>query len=184
VRRTIPILALSAATACAAAPARADPLWGGADVTVSGFQWRPTGDPRPGWRQGLSLAWGPTAADDEGAWRFTALTQFEASMFDSRSYAVGLVSNAFEAAWRLGPFEPESRVGFVLASVDDFDGQCSAQLLSPRAEIGVGVRVGRVRVSLGVQGEYFWRWWGPSVLERGLVLDLRYEKPWRPRGRQ
>lgn len=179
--RNLAALSVLAAAGTLAPAALGDPLWGGADVTARGFEWRSIGDRRPGWQDGLSLAWGPTASDDEGAWRFTTLTQFEASMFDTRSYAVAIVTNAFEAAWRLGFLEPESRVGFALATVDVFDGAWSAELFSPRAEIGLGIRVGRIRVSLGVQGDYFWRWWGPSVLERGITLDLRYEKPWHPR---
>ena len=159
---------------------RADPFSGGADVSVSGFAWRPVGDSRASWQDGLALAWGPTLADDEGPARFTGLVQFEVAMFDPRSYAVALSTNAFEAAARLGLLEPEIRAGFALATVDVIDGQWSGELFSPRAEVGLGVRVGRFRVSLGVQGEYFWRWFGPSVLERGVVLDLRYEKPWHP----
>jgi hypothetical protein len=163
--------------------ARADPFWGGAAVSVSGFSWRPLRDPRPGWQNGLSLAWGPTLADDEGAWRFASVTQLEGTAFDSRSYALSLVTSAFEAAWRLGFLEPEARVGVVLATVDSVEGQWSAEALSPRAELGLGLRFGRVRISLGAQGEYFWRWWGPSILERGIVLDVRYERPWFPRDR-
>lgn len=159
---------------------RADPLWGGADITASAFQWRPEGDRRRDWQQGLGLAWGPTLADDEGPWRFTGLTQFEVSMLDSRSWAVGITATAFEAAARFGFLEPQARVGFQVATVDVLDGQWSAELFSPRAEAGLGVRFGRVRIAVGVESEYFWRWWGPSVLERGFVLDLRYEKPWHP----
>jgi hypothetical protein len=42
------------------------------------------------------------------------------------------------------------------------------------------VHVRRVRVSLGAQAELLWRWFGPSVLERGFVLDVRIERPWYP----
>ena len=178
-------LALGALAFAGAFPetaARADPLGGGADVTASVFEWRPLGSRAPGWNDGLALAWGPTLADDEGPARFTALTQIELAAFDSRSYAVAISTHAFEAAARLGLFEPEVRAGVARATLDVFDGTWSAgKLLSPRAEIGIGLRVGRMRASLGVQGEYFWRWFGPSILERGIVLDLRYERPWHPR---
>ena len=181
--RTLAAAILVGITASAPGEGRADPFWGGADVSANGFAWRPVGDSRPSWQRGLALAWGPTVADDEGpVARFTGLVQFEVAMFDSRSYAVAVSTDAFEAAVRLGLLEPEIRAGFALATVDVIDGTWSGELFSPRAEVGLGVRVGRVRVSLGIQGEYFWRWFGPSILERGVVLDLRYEKPWRPRG--
>jgi hypothetical protein len=156
-------------------------MWGGADVAGSAFAWRPLGDARRDWQTGYAVAWGPSLADDEGSsWRFTGLIQFEATMFDSRSWALGIAADSLEAAARLGPFEPEVRAGFVLATVDVIDGEWSGELFSPRAEAGFGVRLGRFRVSLGAQGEYLWRWFGPSVLERGFVVDLRFEKPWHP----
>lgn len=176
-RAPLVILAgLALAVPGASAGAQPEPSWRGADVTVSGFAWRPLRDRREPFQPGLALAWGPTSATGDGPGRFTSLVQFELSMFDPRSYAVGLSAAAFEAAARLGLFEPEARLGVALATIDTIDGQWSAELLSPRAEVGLGVRVGHWRVSLGVQGEYLWRWFGPSILERGVVLDVRYEK--------
>jgi hypothetical protein len=173
------ILAASAASllvATFAGPAAAESSFGGAEVTASAFAWRPLHDASPSWRHGAELAWGPTTAVDQGAFRFTGILQFDVREFDSSSWAVGISTHAFEAAARLGAIEPQVRAGFALLTVDDFDGQLSAELLSPRAGAGLGVRFWKVRVSADVYAEYFWRWFGPSALVRGLSLDVRYER--------
>ncbi len=155
---------------------RADPTWGGVDVSVSPFAWRALDRGRGGFQPGFALAAGPTTAGGDDPGRFTSLLQLEATMFDTRSYAVAVSAAAFEAAARIGAFEPTARVGVVFATVDSIGGQWSAELLSPRALVGFGIRVGHLRFTLGAQTEYFWRWFGPSLLEHGLVFDFRYEK--------
>jgi hypothetical protein len=156
--------------------------WGGADVAAGGFLWRHPGDRSPDWHQGLELAWGPSLAETEGAWRFTGLVQMDLRAFAATSWALALSSHTFEVTGRLGPLEPYARVGGALLTVDDFDGACSAELLSPRVGAGVAVRVARkVDVGVGLYAEYFWRWFGPSAFVRGVVLDLRFERPSRAR---
>jgi hypothetical protein len=156
--------------------------WGGADVTLGAFEWRRLGDPGPAWRTGLELAWGPTLAVDQGPFRFAGIVQMGVQEFDPKSWAVSLSTNAIEVAARLGPLEPQVRAGCALATVDDFAGQVSAELLSPRVGVGLGLRVSRrVRLTLGAYAEYFWRWFGPSDLVRGLTLDVRVERPMRAR---
>ncbi|HEY8039428.1 MAG TPA: hypothetical protein VIF15_06525 [Polyangiaceae bacterium] len=176
------LVGLAGAATTRGAAAQDTPTWGGADVAASTFSWRRMGDASPGWGRGYGAAWGPTLAVQQGGLplRFTGLVQFDVKAFDGSSWAVGLTSTAFEAALRLGPFEPQARAGFTLATLDDFAGQWSAELFSPRVEAGLAVHVRRVRVSLGAQAELLWRWFGPSVLERGFVLDVRIERPWYP----
>jgi hypothetical protein len=157
-------------------PAFAQANFGGGAVTASAFEWRPLHDPSPSWRHGFELAWGPTTSVGQGPFRFTGILQLDVRAFDSSSWAVGLSTHAFEAAARLGAIEPHVRAGFALLTVDDFDGQPSIEMLSPRAGAGLGVRVWKLRVSADVYAEYFWRWFGPSALVRGLSLDVRYEK--------
>jgi hypothetical protein len=155
--------------------------WGGADVSGGGFLWRAVGNRGRAWNDGLELAWGPSLADTEGAWSLSGLVQMDVRAFATSSWAVGLSTHAFEVAARLGPFEPYMRVGGALLTVDDFDGQVSAELLSPRVGAGAALRLGRrVAIGVGVYSEYFWRWFGPSVFVRGLVVDLRVERPMRP----
>jgi hypothetical protein len=162
------------------ARAQATTTWGGADVTLGTFAWRRLGDRSPSWQRGFELAWGPTLAVDQGPFRFAGLVQVDVQEFALSSWAVGLNTNAFEVAARLGPFEPQVRAGVALVTVDDFDGNVSAELLSPRVGMGLGLRVFRkVRITVGAYAEYFWRWFGPSDLMRGLTLDIRFERPHR-----
>jgi hypothetical protein len=156
--------------------------WGGADVTFGTFAWRRLGDPSPSWQRGLELAWGPTLAVDQGPFHFAGVVQMDVQEFDVSSWAVGLSTNAFEVAARLGPLEPQLRTGFALATIDDFAGHVSAELLTPRVGAGLGVRVFRkVRITVGLYAEYFWRWFGPSDFVRGLTLDVLFERPRRVR---
>jgi hypothetical protein len=156
--------------------------WGGADVTLGTFAWRRLGDSSSSWRKGLELAWGPSLAVDQGPFHFAGLIQMDVQEFDVSSWAVGLSTNAFEVAARLGPIEPQLRAGFALATIDDFAGNVSAELLSPRVGAGLGVRVLRTfRITVGAYAEYFWRWFGPSDLVRGITLDLVFERRQRTR---
>jgi hypothetical protein len=153
---------------------------GGADVSAGAFLWRPLGDRSPGWRDGLELAWGPALIDREGPWSFTGLVQMDLRAFATSSWALALSTHTFEVQGRLGPVEPYARVGGALLTVDDFDGSVSAELLSPRVGAGLAVRASRrFEIGVGAYAEYFWRWFGPSVLVRGLVVDLRFERPMR-----
>jgi hypothetical protein len=166
----------------ATAWAQATTTWGGADVAFGAFAWRRLGDPNPSWQKGLELAWGPTLAVDQGPFRFAGLVQIDVQEFALSSWAVGLSTNAFEVAAPLGPVEPQIRVGVALATVDDFDGNVSAELLSPRVGVGLGLRVFRtLRITVGAYAEYFWRWFGPSDLTRGVTLDVLFERPRRVR---
>jgi hypothetical protein len=153
---------------------------GGADLAAGGFLWRPVGDRSPGWRDGLELAWGPSLAATEGAWRFTGLFQVDLRAFATTSWALGISTQAFEVSGRLGPFAPYARVGGALLTVDDFAGAASIELLSPRVGAGIAARVSRrVEIGIGAYSEYFWRWLGPSAFVRGLVVDVRFERPMR-----
>ena len=156
---------------------------GGALVSGGGFLWRHLGARGAGWNDGVELAWGPALADMEGAWRFTSLVQMDLRAFATSSWALALSTSAFEVTGRIGPFAPYARVGAAVATVDDFDGAVSAELFSPRVGAGLAVRVGkRVEVGAGVYSEYFWRWFGPSAIVHGILLDLRFER--RPKVRQ
>jgi hypothetical protein len=179
-RLSTAIVLLLMAGRTSSAYAQTAPTWGGAELTGATFAWRQLGSADPQWHQGLELAWGPTLAVDQGPFRFSGLVQFNVRAFDKSSWAIALSTHAFEVAARLGIVEPQIRAGFAFISLDDFRGNLSAEAFSPRVGVGLGVRASRrIRVSVGAYAEYFWRWFGPSVLVRGLALDLRYEKPQR-----
>ena len=105
----------------------------------------------------------------------TIRTQFR--YFDSKSFALSPLQNLAMVGIRLGPIEPEVRVGFSLATFDVFHGAYSFEMFSPRVEGGLGLRFGRFRVSAHGFSEYLWRWWGDSYYEKGVAFEVRLEAP-------
>ena len=97
--------------------------------------------------------------------------------FDSQSFAASPLQSMFTTGIRLGPFEPESRVGLSLLTVDVFHGAYSFEMFSPRVEAGFGLRIGRFRASAHVFSEMLWRWWGDNYFEQGIAFELRFEPP-------
>jgi hypothetical protein len=95
--------------------------------------------------------------------------------FDQQSYAFTPIQNMAMVGVRLGPFEPEARIGFSLATLDAFHGQWSFEMFSPRVEGGLGFRFGRLRISAHGFSEYLWRWWGDSTFEKGVAFEIRLE---------
>jgi hypothetical protein len=102
-------------------------------------------------------------------------TQFR--YFDSASFALSPIQNMAMVGVRLGPIEPEARVGMSLATFDVFHGAYSFEMFSPRVEGGLGLRFGRFRVSAHGFSEYLWRWWGDSYFEKGIAFEVRLEAP-------
>jgi hypothetical protein len=102
-------------------------------------------------------------------------TQFR--YFDSASFALSPIQNMAMVGIRLGPIEPEARVGMSLVTFDVFHGAYSFEMFSPRVEGGLGLRFGRFRVSAHGFSEYLWRWWGDSYFEKGVAFELRFEAP-------
>jgi hypothetical protein len=102
-------------------------------------------------------------------------TQFR--YFDSASFALSPIQNMAMAGVRLGPIEPEVRVGMSLLTFDVFHGAYSFEMFSPRVEGGLGLRFGRFRLSAHGFSEYLWRWWGSSYFEKGVAFEVRLEAP-------
>ncbi len=97
--------------------------------------------------------------------------------FDSQSFAASPLQSMFTSGIRLGAFEPESRVGLSLLTVDVFHGAYSFEMFSPRVEAGFGLRIGSFRASAHIFSEMLWRWWGDSYFEQGVAFELRFEPP-------
>jgi hypothetical protein len=75
----------------------------------------------------------------------------------------------------LGPFQPESRVGFSLLTFDVFHGAYSFEMLSPRVEAGFGLRFWRLRFGAHAFSEMLWRWWGSNYFEKGIAFEIRLD---------
>jgi hypothetical protein len=102
-------------------------------------------------------------------------------VLDSKSFIWSVLSTGMGAGVRLGPFEPEARLGVGLIQLDAIHGEYNFSLLSPRVAMGVGLRLGKIRLDIQAHTEYLWRWFGPDYLIRGVSLGLRFDVP-RPKG--
>lgn len=118
------------------------------------------------------------------SWKPFYLTGMQAMhlrAFDAKSFAWTLLGSHLAAGVRLGPIEPEARIGLGLVTVDVFHGEYSAELLTPRVAAGVGIHLGQIRLDIETHSEYLWRWFGPDYLIRGVSVGLRLDVP-RPKG--
>lgn len=98
-------------------------------------------------------------------------------VIDSKSFSWSVFHQELIAGARIGPFEPEVRLGLGVLTADVFRAEWSAQLLTPRVSAGVGMRLGKIRVDLKAHSEYLWRWFGPDYVIRGVSLGLRLDVP-------
>ena len=98
-------------------------------------------------------------------------------VFDSKSAAWSILAHNFMVGLDLGPIQPEVRLGASLLTVDVFRGDYSVQMLTPRASVGFGIKLGKIKLDIQAHSEYLWRWFGPDYLIRGVSLGLRLDVP-------
>lgn len=98
-------------------------------------------------------------------------------ILDSKKFSWSVFHQDFLAGLRLGPIEPEVRFGASLMSIDVFNAEWSAQLLSPRVSAGIGLHLGKIKVDIKGHAEYLWRWFGPDYYVRGITLGIRLDAP-------
>jgi hypothetical protein len=146
----------------AATEAEGGPMW-----------WRKAGDntSHGGWQ--LSL--GGVTETRIGRAYLAGIIRAQFRYFDSKSFAFSPMQNMALVGIRIGPFEPESRVGFSLFTFDVFHGAYSFEMVQPRVEGGFGLRFGMLRFSAHVFSEYLWRWWGDSYFDKGIAFEIRLE---------
>jgi hypothetical protein len=147
--------------------------WGGTELEGGPMWWRKGGTNDTG--NGWELSFAAVTESRVGQLFLGGLVRTQFRYFDSKSFALSPLQNMAMAGLRLGPIEPETRVGFSLLTFDVFHGAYSFEMFSPRVEAGLGVKFWRLR--LGIQGfsEMLWRWWGPSYWDKGIAFDLRFE---------
>ena len=148
----------------AATELEAGPMW-----------WRKSGAPDKG--AGWELSLGVVTETRIGPVFLAGIIRSQFRWFDSSSFALSPLQNMAMVGLRLGPIEPEARLGFSLATFDVFHSAYSFEMLSPRVEGGFGLRLGRFRVSAHGFSEYLWRWWGSSYFEKGVAFEVRLEAP-------
>lgn len=96
---------------------------------------------------------------------------------DSKTFSWSVFHQDLGGGLRLGPVEPEVRMGLSFFTVDVFRGDWSVQSLTPRVTAGVGLSAGKFRLDIKAHSEYLWRWFGPDYLAHGVTLGLRLEAP-------
>jgi hypothetical protein len=148
----------------AATEAEGGPMW-----------WRKSGSDSSS--HGWELSLGVVTETRVGMVFLAGIIRTQFRYFDSSSFALSPLQNLAMVGIRLGPIEPEARVGMSLATFDVFHGAYSFEMFSPRVEGGVGLRFGRFRVSAHGFSEYLWRWWGDSYFEKGVAFEVRLEAP-------
>jgi hypothetical protein len=98
-------------------------------------------------------------------------------VLSARSFSWSLFQQELGGGLILGPFEPEVRFGVSVLTADTIRGDLSAQFFSPRASVGMGLHLGRIRLDIKAHTEYLWRWFGPDYVLRGLTLGVRLDVP-------
>lgn len=153
----------------------AEHTYAGTELEAGPMWWRKAGsDASSG---GWELSLGVVTETRLGAVFLAGVIRTQFRYFDSKSFALSPIQNLALVGIRLGPIEPEVRVGFSLVTLDVFHGAYSFEMFSPRVEGGLGLRLGRVRVGAHAFSEYLWRWIGDSYFEKGLAFELRLEAP-------
>jgi hypothetical protein len=117
----------------------------------------------------------------EGPFFLSGYQDMHLRVLDSKTFVFSLLTTQMGAGLRVGPFEPEARVGFSILTLDVFHGHYSAEMLSPRVGAGIGIHLGKIRLDIATHSEYLWRWFGPDYLIRGVSLGLRLDVT-RPKG--
>jgi hypothetical protein len=119
--------------------------------------------------QSITTTWGPffLAGHQKTTFRIV----------DWKSYSWSIWVQELATGVKLGPFEPEVRIGAAFLTVDVFHAEWSFQLLSPRVAAGAAVRLGKIRVDIKAHSEYLWRWFGSDYLIHGVTLGFGLDIP-------
>jgi len=149
--------------------------YAGTELEGGPMWWRKAGsDTTSG---GWELSFGAVTETRVGQVFLAGILRTQSRYFDSKSFALSPIQNLAMVGIRLGPLEPESRVGFSLATLDVFHGAYSFEMFAPRVEGGFGLRFGRIRIGAHAFSEYLWRWIGSSYFEKGIAFEVRLEAP-------
>jgi hypothetical protein len=129
----------------------------------------------PHWPAGFEVGFGARATTRALPFLLSWSSEPALRILDSKSFALSILQRVF-AAVALGPFEPELGAGLSLITVDVFHANFSAELASPRAEVGFWMHFRSLRVGAHAYAEYLWRWLGDrDYLLRGVAIELAVE---------
>ncbi len=127
---------------------------------------------------GYGFALGESLTTVRGAFRAGGLLEHELRLVPSDALSLTLSRYQWEAGPRLGPIEPQVRVGFSVLHLDVSKSGVSFGMLSPRVGAGLWLALPHTRVGVSFFVEYFWRWVGDeSAFVRGLTFELQPTAP-------
>lgn len=150
-------------------PERQQTTW---ELHYAPVWYRPVGSGDPRWPMGFEVGFGARTTTRVLPFLVSWSSEPALRVLDSKSFALSVMQRVF-AGLALGPIEPELGAGLSTLTVDVFHGNFSAELFSPRAEAGLWVHLGKVRVGAHAYGEYLWRWLGNrDYLLRGVAFEL------------
>jgi hypothetical protein len=126
---------------------------------------------------GYSVAWSEGLTTLRGAFLAGARLEHELRLVPKDALELGGWRYYWEGGARLGPVEPQTRVGVTLLCLD-YGKRVSVGMFSPRIGVGVWIKLGQTRIGLSVASEYHWRFIGEdSAFVHGLTLEVQPDAP-------
>jgi hypothetical protein len=126
---------------------------------------------------GLDFQIARTTSSQAGVFFLNGVQATHLRVLDSnRSFLWSILSQQLASGVTLGPLELEGRFGFGFLNIDRLRGDgWNFSVLSPIVGVNAGLRIWRIRADVGIQSEFYWRWFGPNVLMHTLTFGLRFE---------
>jgi hypothetical protein len=151
------------------------------------FEHRATGDPDPQWRHGWEIGLGSCNTTRVLPFLLTWSSDLALRVLDSKSFALSVVQ-MISVGLALGPLEPHVGGGLSTITGEVVHTKWSVAFFSPRAQAGLSLHLGGLRISADAYDEYLGRWFGGrSYLVRGLAFGVAFEtsrpRPLTSRGR-
>jgi hypothetical protein len=117
-----------------------------------------------------------TTSSQSGMFFLNGVQGTHLRVLDSKSFLWSILTQELASGATLGPFELEVRFGFAAFNLDRLRGDgWNFSMLSPKVGLNAGLRLWKVRADFGIHSEYYWRWFGPSVLTHTASLGIRFE---------
>jgi len=126
---------------------------------------------------GLTLGGGQTILETRGPLWLSLQRDWELRLY-ARWTIVPIYRYLYEGGIRIAGIEIGGGPSLIPLTLDFSHGKFSFGGLSPGATARAGFKTGSLRISVRVEREYLWRWFGqPSAVMTGLVVEIAGEQP-------